>query len=722
MIRQNKTKYQKIRLPKQQLQLPYTKEIKGALLAVTVLVLFVATYSYSPQDNTLFHYNSTSTETLNKIGSVGAHCATILLFLFGSATYALLVSLFLWSLHFFRTTNTKQQHANHLLGILCITSASAITLQPVNGGLLGSTLATYLVPLCGHTGTLILSLIIGLIGIMLLVHLPIVSFLLRISTACWSCIPLLFRVISASVAVIMKEIGNTIQGFGRLIQISQPKNQPDEIETKPVHPPETKVSSRSSKTTKKIFVLPDETLFNTVEQKVNVTEQKQEAEQHARKLEAKLEHFGIRGEIMEIKPGPLITMFEYQPDATNKLSKITALEDDLAMALQAVSIRIIAPIPGKNAVGFEIANNARHDVFFGALIRDRAFKRYTGMLPIILGVDVAGKPVIEDLITMPHLLVGGTTGSGKSVGMNVMLVSLLCACTPEQLRLILIDPKRLEFTPYADIPHLLFPIVTNPLQAPGVLKWLVQEMEKRYELMAQAGVRNIKEYQKLVQNGACHEDGLPWETMPYIVVLIDELADLMIVAGKDVETHIVRLAQMARAAGIHLIVATQRPSVDVVTGLIKVNFPSRIAFRVSSKIDARTILDQQGAEKLLGRGDMLYMHSSSSHMQRVHGAYITDQEIERLTAHVRSQATPAYKDLDAAIRAAEKHDKHTVKTDELYQEVLEWLDTMDEISISMLQRRFRIGFNRSARIIEQLELDGLLAPAQGSKPRRILRS
>ncbi len=494
------------------------------------------------------------------------------------------------------------------------------------------------------------------------------------------------------------------------------------------------------------FELPDTSLFIQKHDKAYTKQLYDHAQARGTKLEEKLQHFGIKGKLTDIKPGPLITMFEYQPEINSKISKITALEDDLAMALSAVSIRIIAPIPGKNAVGFEISNQSRESVFFSEVIASDSFKENTGQkkLPLALGVDVTGSPVIADLSSMPHLLVGGTTGSGKSVGLNGMLASLLCTCTPEQLRLILIDPKRLEFTPYADIAHLLFPIVTNPVHATGVLKWVVQEMEERYEKMSHVGVRNISEYQKLYESKRTnkreqestdtskrtnkhdtihtsehtHEHEL--EPMPYIAVIIDELADLMIVAGKDIEKYIVRIAQMARAAGIHMIVATQRPSVDVVTGLIKVNFPSRVAFRVSSKVDSRTILDQQGAEKLLGKGDMLFMHSSSSHLMRVHGAYISDKEIEGLTNHIRSQQTVTYLDLREALNIQNKQEQDALQ-DDLYPKILEFLKTTNEISISLLQRQYRIGFNRSARIIENLERDGLIAPAQGSKARKVLR-
>ncbi|MCK4651023.1 DNA translocase FtsK [Candidatus Babeliales bacterium] len=470
------------------------------------------------------------------------------------------------------------------------------------------------------------------------------------------------------------------------------------------------------------YNLPNVNIFEDTQPK-NVSDNHMEEESRIRaeKLEEKLEHFGIQGKVVAIRPGPVITLFEYKPDIGSKISKIISLEDDLAMALQAISIRIVAPIPGRSVVGFEISNQTRHNVYLSDVLLSKEYEGFEGNLSLTLGVDIVGRPVVEDLVSMPHLLVAGSTGAGKSVGLNVMLISLLCKMRPDQLKLILIDPKRLEFAPWADIPHLLFPIVTNPRKAAPILKWLVQQMEDRYDKMAQAGVRNIVEYQKLykkqIKKGI--GDKGEYENMPFIILMIDELADLMMVAGKDIETQIARIAQMARAAGIHMIVATQRPSVDVVTGIIKVNFPSRISYRVSSKIDSRTIVDSQGAEKLLGKGDLLYMNSVSSDLKRIHGAFVSDKEIGMLTKHLKEQGEPCYLDLHETLRNMSRKELENFE-DELYPQILEFLKGRDEISISMLQRYYRIGFNRSAKIIERLEFDGVIAPAQGSKPRRVI--
>lgn len=450
-----------------------------------------------------------------------------------------------------------------------------------------------------------------------------------------------------------------------------------------------------------------------VEQKAVVAQQEMLAMQ-AKLLEQKLEQFDIKGTVVAMHAGPVVILFEYQPDIKVKVSRILSLEDDLAMALKALSIRIIAPIPGRSVVGFEVANAHRQDVLFSTILDSPEFKKHAGSLPMIYGQDTLGNNIVADLAKMPHLLIAGSTGSGKSVALNAMLVSLLCSLRPDQLKLIIIDPKRLEFAAYDGIAHLIFPIVTETKKAIPVLKWVVQTMEERYKIMASFGVRNLGDYQ------AAAKLNKEMEPMPFIVVIIDELADLMMTAGKAVEDSIARLAQMARAAGIHMIIATQRPSVDVITGMIKVNFPNRVAFKVTSKIDSRTILDASGAEKLLGRGDMLFLDASKSNLVRVHGAYVSDAEIHAVVAQIKSQQTVQYLDLFEQF-GSNSEDELLDADDELYQEVLTLLKDLDEVSISMLQRRFRIGYNRSARIISILESKGLIMSIEGGKTRRVVR-
>ncbi|MCX5924628.1 MAG: DNA translocase FtsK 4TM domain-containing protein, partial [Candidatus Dependentiae bacterium] len=361
--------------------------------------------------------------------------------------------------------------------------------------------------------------------------------------------------------------------------------------------------------------------------------------EHSAILEEKLALFGVRGKVMRIHPGPVITLFEYKPESHIKLSKILGLEDDLAMALQALNIRILAPIPGKDVVGFEVANKVRNSVLLSNIFHGTAWTKFKGHLPLILGEDTYGNHIVVDLASMPHLLIAGSTGSGKSVALNCMLVSLLCSKRPDELKLIIVDPKQIEFTAYERVAHLLFPIITDSKKAVPVLKWVVMTMEERYQRMAELGAKNIFDYQRLMTENS------DLEKMPFIVVIIDELADLMMTTGKDAEDLIARIAQMARAAGIHMIVATQRPSVDVITGLIKVNFPNRISFKVTSKVDSRTILDEMGAERLLGKGDMLFIDAKDPQIRRVHGAYVSDKEVHYLVKHIEAQQPPEFLDV-----------------------------------------------------------------------------
>jgi len=467
----------------------------------------------------------------------------------------------------------------------------------------------------------------------------------------------------------------------------------------------------ADKIKEKQYSLPPHTLLGQNQKHQTDKQTLDRLQASAKLLEEKLAHFGISGSVVSIKCGPVVTLFEYQPDINARISKITALDDDLALALQALSIRIIAPIPGKSVIGFEVSNKTRSTVYFHDIVRSSAFAQSTG-LPLAIGVDTIGNHVVVDLARMPHVLIAGSTGSGKSVALHTMIMSLLFKHTPDDLNLILIDPKRLEFSSYKDIAHLVFPIVMQPQAAIPVLKWVVAQMEQRYEIMTEVGARNINDYHALCKGRS------DYAKMPYMVVIIDELADLMMTCGRDIEDLIARIAQMARAAGIHMILATQRPSVDVITGLIKVNIPSRISCRVTSKVDSRTILDCNGAEKLLGRGDMLFLDSADSSIKRVHGAYVSDAEIAAVVRQIRVQRPPHYLSVDDLVA---KNVQSDAADDVLFDDVLAFLKDVDEVSISLLQRRFRIGFNRSARIIETLEAQGFIAPSDGGKVRKVLR-
>jgi DNA segregation ATPase FtsK/SpoIIIE, S-DNA-T family len=481
----------------------------------------------------------------------------------------------------------------------------------------------------------------------------------------------------------------------------------------------------------------------------------------ADKLQKTLSDYSVKGSVVEIHPGPVVTMYEFVPAPGTKLSRITGLANDLAMALAALRVRIVAPIPGKASVGIEVPNKKRATVYLKEILADGEVQKAKSRLTMGLGKDISGQPVAVDLAKMPHLLVAGTTGSGKSVAVNGMICSILFNATPDEVRMIMIDPKMVELSIYEGIPHLLLPVVTDPKKANLALKWAVDEMERRYELVSKAGVRDILAYNKKVDAKASAADssdkkklkvyvtdehgnkqetelesaaagpqlGLvaqappPEKKLPYIVVIIDEFADLMMVAPKDVETSVARIAQKARAVGIHLLLATQRPSVDVITGLIKANFPSRMAFQVASKIDSRTILDQQGAENLLGMGDMLFTDRGQA-LRRIHGALVTDVEIKGLVEFLKKQGQPVYdmdilkpREDDAAAEGGLPADEGD---DPCYDMAVRIVTETRNASVSMLQRRLQIGFNRASRLVERMEREGLVGAANGSKPREVL--
>jgi S-DNA-T family DNA segregation ATPase FtsK/SpoIIIE len=469
---------------------------------------------------------------------------------------------------------------------------------------------------------------------------------------------------------------------------------------------------------------------------------------NARLLESVLSDYGVQGAIRDIRPGPVVTLYELEPAPGIRSARVIGLADDVARSLSVLAVRI-ATVPGRSVIGIEVPNVRRETVFLSELLESEAWTRHQGRLPIALGKDIAGTPVVSDLARMPHLLIAGTTGSGKSVGINAMILSLLFRLSPEQCRLILIDPKMLELSVYEGIPHLMAPVVTEPAKAVTALKWTVREMERRYRAMSQLGVRNVGGYNerveearargevisRRVQTGFDSETGKPTfeeqpltlEALPFIVVVIDEMADLMMVAGKDIEAAVQRLAQMARAAGIHVIMATQRPSVDVITGTIKANFPTRISFQVISKFDSRTILGEQGAEQLLGHGDMLYM-VGGGRITRVHGPLVTDREVEDTVAFLRQQGAPDYLDevtegmdegssgeaLLSGIAAAGEGEQG------LFDQAVAVVAREGKASTSFIQRHLNIGYNRAAKLIEQMEKEGIVSPANHVGKREVL--
>ena len=460
------------------------------------------------------------------------------------------------------------------------------------------------------------------------------------------------------------------------------------------------------------FILPNLDLLDEPKDQP-ISYDKEKALDKAKRIEEKLENFGINGQITEIKPGPVITLYEYRPEAGTKINKISSLSDDLAMALKATRIRIIAPIPGKDVIGIEVPNDLRETVYLKELLSKDQFKKSPSPINLSLGKDISGIPLFTDLKTAPHLMIAGTTGSGKSVFLHSIITSMLYKATPKQLKFIMIDPKMLELSGYEDIPHLLHPVVTNPKKASAALKWAVKEMETRYKLLSDIGVRDIDSYNKKIDTET--------ESLPFIVIIIDELADLMFVAPNEIKESITRLSQMARAAGIHLIVASQRPSADVVAGLIKANFPARISFAVSSKIDSRIILDASGAEELLGKGDMLLLQPPNN-LIRIQGSIISDKERNNISSYLKEQAPPDYNsDITKAYDEEEEAQSSiNYEKDALYDEALDIVKQTKLASISMIQRRLKIGYNRAANIIEMMEREGIIGEQESAgKPRKV---
>lgn len=481
---------------------------------------------------------------------------------------------------------------------------------------------------------------------------------------------------------------------------------------------------------------------------------KEEIMQNAATLETKLADFGIMGRVVQVLPGPVITLYEFEPAPGIKVSRILSLSDDLALAMRAPSVRFLAPVPGKPVVGIELPNSKRDTVYLRDIISTDTFAETRSPLALAVGKDNIGLPVVQDLAQVPHLLIAGSTGSGKSVGINTMICSILLNASPDEVKMIMIDPKMLELSMYDGIPHLIAPVVTHPKKAAAALQWAVAEMENRYNLMAEKGVRNISSYNKMAERlweereleskkkekenklkkksvalDQSGEDNLPAaeeklpdlpKKFPYIVIVIDELADLMMVASKGVEESLTRLAQMARASGIHLIVATQRPSVDVLTGIIKANFPARISFQVTSRVDSRTILDSIGAEKLLGNGDMLFMPPGTSRLQRIHGGMVSDEEINRIIDFIKKQKKPEYQqDVFQQVAEENQADDEGGELDEKYDDAVAFVAQERQASISMVQRKLRVGYNRAARMIEQMEREGVVGPSDGVKPREV---
>ncbi len=773
------------------------REVIGVILIALSLLTLLSLLSFVPGEPKVVAITgaTVSPPTHNLIGSVGAVFSSLLFSLIGGAAYLFPILLGLMGARCFTQSDLSIRLRNagaslaallflsaflHLEVMAVPTISSGMVLRGQAGGLLGQVLADGLRAYFASTGAHIL-IIAGFL-IALLFTTPLSLAQLAVQVPEWGRKTL--EIIRALLperkkeeteeetpkppkpkkgksirAVIEEVIPETKEASPADMPVVQPTSMPV---PEPVEAAELDIdaSAIGKADDTGAYQLPDadELLSEPSGVLARITDEELKAQSDI--LSKALLSFGIEGRITEVRPGPVVTMYEFEPAPGTKVARIVNLADDLALAMKAISLRIVAPIPGKSVVGIEVPNAQRETVSMKEVATSEVFTRARSKLTLALGKDIFGAPVTADLKTMPHLLVAGATGAGKSVSLNTMLISILLSAKPNEVKLLLIDPKMLEFQTYDGIPHLLRPVITDPKSAARGLSWVVQEMERRYKLLAEAGVRNIDSYNRKVAGaqGVLNDSGgegktdqpelpiqflseeerlaagetalpegspgsftpppTPPEPLPYIVVMIDELADLMMVAPKDVEDKIARLAQMARASGIHLVLATQRPSVDVLTGLIKANFPARIAFQVSSKTDSRTILDANGAEALLGRGDMLYLASGTGRLMRLHGSFVSDDDVRRVVEFVKEQALPSYNQELQSLKQEEAKEEEA--QDQVYEQAKELVLSTGQASASLIQRRLRVGYPRAARMIEQMEADGLVGAAGRDGRREVL--
>ena len=750
-------------------------------LAFTVFG-FMALMTFSPDDPS-FNKSVTGGDVANSVGMVGAYFSDGLARVFGSGSFffPVIMAFLGWALirgkDFHNWLLIMSSGILFLVG-LCSLLSIQFTVDPFFGqavpvgGLIGHGLGGFLVAWLNPSGAVLTLITLLFVAFLVMTRIPVNVLVERGAT--------LFKVLVASLMLAGVGVKNivlkSLSAIRAMIETAQTAREALQKVNKPTIEPVIVTRNRSEpipvekpgnkkKEEKAEFVVQDHFAFMSTSGKYQVpplsllqdpppdegtqTEKaRDEILASSAILEKKLLDFGIEGRVVQVLPGPVITLFEYEPAPGIKVSRIVSLTDDLSLAMRCVGLRILAPVPGKPVVGIEIPNIRRETIYFKEVMTSDEFQLPQSKLTLAIGKDITGEPAVQDLATTPHLLMAGSTGSGKSVGLNAMICSILLNATPDEVKLIMIDPKMLELSVYDGIPHLISPVVTNPKKAAAALQWAVSEMESRYKMMAESGVRNIggfnelaeklqKEYDLELKKHQKTNKGVkpatdededdeevlpePPAKLPYVVILIDELADLMMVASKGVEDSLTRLAQMARAAGIHLIVATQRPSVDVLTGIIKANFPTRMSYKVTSRVDSRTILDAMGADKLLGKGDMLFLPPGTSKLHRLHGVMVSDEEIQRIVDYIKKQAKPHYLEdiFDSVVEDGKSGGEEEEPFDEKYDEALAIVAKDRQASISYIQRRLRIGYNRAARIIETMEREGVVGPSDGVRPREV---
>jgi DNA segregation ATPase FtsK/SpoIIIE, S-DNA-T family len=763
------------------------REVIGVILIALSLLTLLSLLSFVPGEPKVVATPSATLTppTRNLIGSAGAVFSSLLFSLIGGAAYLFPILLGLLGARCFTQSDLSIRLRNagaslaallflsgflHLEVTAVPTISSGMVLRGQAGGLFGQLLGEGLRAYFANTGAHILIISGFVVALLFTAPLSLAQLVVRISESGRKALEVINALVqrrspeeaveapkpsksrkTKSIRAVIEEALPQTEDVPPPVEVAvapPPAVSPEPIEM-PDPEPEIPVIGKTDDTGDYQLPDADELLTDPSGVLARITDDELKAQSEI--LSKALLSFGIEGRVTEVRPGPVVTMYEFEPAPGTKVARIVNLADDLALAMKAISLRIVAPIPGKSVVGIEVPNAQRETVSMKEVATSDTFIRARSKLTLALGKDIFGTPVTADLKTMPHLLVAGATGAGKSVSLNTMLISILLSAKPNEVKLLLIDPKMLEFQTYDGIPHLLRPVITDPKSAARGLSWVVQEMERRYKLLAEAGVRNIDSYNRKVAGaqgvlaevaseskpdqpelpmrflteeerlsvgetsipdgnpGSFMPPPTPPEPLPYIVVMIDELADLMMVAPKDVEDKIARLAQMARASGIHLVLATQRPSVDVLTGLIKANFPARIAFQVSSKTDSRTILDANGAEALLGRGDMLYLASGTGRLMRLHGSFVSDDDVRRVVEFVKEQALPSYNQELQSLKQEEVKEEEA--RDEVYEQAKELVLSTGQASASLIQRRLRVGYPRAARMIEQMETDGLVGAA-----------
>jgi len=693
-------------------------EFKGVILVAVGLIILTSLLSFSPFDLP-FYTSHPNIPPKNFIRTFGAYLAGVLLFLFGWSSYVIPLLILFLGVKLFRQ-QIPDLRMPRIIGMLVLLLSVSSLIGMFNfksevigfsrAGFFGTMLSNFVTAYFGRLGGYIMFITFIILSLALVTEILISSLFLNLANKTNSALLPIFRkfrkrekvivvkppapkpkILVSDVTLKVKPSEDKLFAKPKI----QIKTKPQTAEIK-VKPQELKIGD---------YHLPSIDLLD-LPPPIEARQIKEDLTANARILEDTLEDFAISAKVTDIERGPVITRYELEPAPGVKLNRIVALSDDIALAMKAQSVRIIAPIPGKGRVGVEVPNTQSSFVYLQEVLASKEFQEAKSKLILALGKDIAGQPIIADLDEMPHLLIAGTTGSGKTVCVNSLISTLLFRISPKDLKFLMIDPKMVELMPFNGLPHLLCPVVTDAKKASIALNWVVNEMEERYKLLAKVGARNIEAYNERQ------------ESIPYIIVIIDEFADLMNLARDQIENAITRLAQLSRAVGIHLILATQRPSVDVITGVIKANLPARISFKVASKVDSRTVLDMNGADKLLGKGDMLFLRPGESKLIRIQGALVSDKEISRVVDFIKSQAEPVYD--EEILKDQQKYTLANGEKDELYDQAVRVIMESNQASVSILQRRMRLGYTRAARIIDTMEQEGLVGSFEGSRPRKIL--